>query len=94
MRELESGGPVGEIRINQLQPAFAMVKDMEDGARAVGLFNPGDEPAMVTATWPELGLSGTLTVRDLWRQKDLGVHREKLTAMLPRHGVLLVRLQN
>lgn len=73
--------------------AFAMVKDLEDGAKAVGLFNPGDTPATVTATWPDLGLKGRHAVRDLWRQKDLGKKRERLTAILPRHGVLLVKLQ-
>ena len=73
--------------------AFAMVKELEDGTKAVGLFNPGDTPATVTATWADLGLKGRHAVRDLWRQKDLGKERERLTAILPRHGVLLVRLQ-
>ena len=73
--------------------AFAMVKDLEDGAKAVGLFNPGDKSATVTATWIELGLKGELLIRDLWRQKDLGKEGAQLSANLPRHGVLLVRLQ-
>jgi alpha-galactosidase len=73
--------------------AFAMVKELEGGAKAVGLFNPSDKSATATATWPELGLNGQLAVRDLWRQRDLGQERAKLSANLPRHGVLLVRLQ-
>ena len=72
--------------------AFAMVKDLDDGARAVGLFNPGETPTTVTATWTDLGLKGDLAVRDLWRQKDRGREREKLSADLPRHGVSLVRV--
>jgi hypothetical protein len=31
-------------------------------------------------------------VRDLWRQKDLGVFGESFSAEVPRHGVPLVRL--
>ncbi len=73
---------------------FAMVKDLENGAKAVGLFNPGDQPATVAAAWAELGLGGPLAVRDLWRQQDLGAPGEKLSATLPRHGVLLVQVRN
>jgi len=73
--------------------AFAMVKDLEDGAKAVGLFNPGDKSVNVTTTWVGLGLKGELTIRDLWRQKDLGKEGAQLSANLPRHGVLLVKLQ-
>jgi alpha-galactosidase len=81
-------------RVVQLaNAAFAMIKDLEAGAKAVGLFNPGDAPATVIGMWPELGLKGRLAVRDMWRQKALGREREQLTAMPPLHGVRLVRLQ-
>jgi alpha-galactosidase len=72
--------------------AFAMVKDLAEGGKAVGLFNPGRTSAKVSATWSELGLSGSLVVRDLWRQEDRTRESERLIASLAPHGVLLVKL--
>ncbi len=85
--------PLGQsARVVHLsKDTFAMVKDMEDGSRAVGLFNRGETAAAVTARWSDLGLRGTQRVRDLWRQKELGMRQLDLRAALPRHGVLLVR---
>jgi len=70
----------------------AVVKELEDGARAVGLFNPGAEPARVSVDWAALGLSGPQRVRDLWRQKDLGVHPTGFAADIRPHGVVMVRV--
>ncbi len=67
-------------------------KDMEDGSKAVGLFNRGVRPAKVTANWSDLGLTGKQKVRDLWRQKDLGKYKDQFSATIPRHGVVLVRI--
>ena len=70
----------------------AVVKPLEDGSKAVGLFNPGSDLAEVSIDWGTLGIKGEQRVRDLWRQKDLGIHAEKFTAEVPSHGVVLVRL--
>ena len=67
-------------------------KDMEDGSKAVGLFNCGRTEAVVTANWADLGLKGSQKVRDLWRQKDLGQFNDAFVASVPRHGVVLVRM--
>jgi alpha-galactosidase len=67
-------------------------KDMEDGSKAVGLFNLGEEEAPVAVTWSELGLKGTRKVRDLWRQSDLGTTSDRFQTPVPRHGVALVKL--
>lgn len=72
----------------------AVVKPLEDGSKAVGLFNPGDESAKVSVDWATLGLKGKQAVRDLWRQKDLGVHANEVSAEVPRHGVVMVRLKS
>jgi alpha-galactosidase len=68
------------------------VRELEDGSKAVGLFNRGAGLAEVTAKWPDLGLSGPQKVRDLWRQKDLGVSDGSFTAYVARHGVVMIRL--
>ena len=74
--------------------AGVMAKDMEDGTKAAGLFNPGDSAVQqVALRWADLGISGKYIVRDLWRQKDLGVFEGEFTAGVRRHGVVLVSLR-
>ena len=68
-------------------------KEMEDGTKAVGLFNRGEDTASVTAKWSDLGLKGGRIVRDLWRQQDLGTYEGEFKADVPRHGVVLIRLR-
>jgi alpha-galactosidase len=70
----------------------AVVKELEDGSRAVGLFNPSGEPARVSVDWAALRLSGQQQVRDLWRQKDLGAHPAGFAADIRPHGVVMVRV--
>lgn len=48
----------------------------------------------VSATWADLGLSGIQAVRDLWREKDLGVFEGRHAALVGRHGVALLRVSN
>ena len=67
-------------------------RPMEDGSLAVGLFNRGEATKAVTATWADLGLEGKQKVRDLWRQKDVGVFEGKLEAPVARHGVYFIRI--
>jgi alpha-galactosidase len=69
-------------------------RELEDGSIAVGLFNRGEKPAMVTATWSDLGLSGKIKVRDLWRQKDLGKYKIQYSEQVGRHGVVMVKIGN
>ena len=68
-------------------------KDMEDGSKAVGLFNRGEMAADVRVKWTDLGLAGSRQVRDLWRQQDLGVFPDLFHTNVPRHGVALLRVR-
>ncbi len=61
-------------------------KPMEDGSVAVGLFNRGDQATAVTALWSDLGIHGKRTVRDLWRQKDVGKFDHEFHATVGPHG--------
>ena len=79
-------------RVAQNGQVEVWAKDMEDGSKAVGLFNRGYGEAPVTVNWSDLGLTGKQKVRDLWRQKDLGEFSDSFTASVPRHGVVLVRI--
>ncbi len=67
-------------------------KDLEDGSKAVGLFNLGEEETSVAVTWSELGLKGKQKVRDLWRQSDLGKYSDQFQTRVARHGVMLVKV--
>jgi alpha-galactosidase len=84
-------GQCGRV-ISLSDSTFLMVKDLEDGSKAVGLFNRGKTPATVTAKWSDLGLKGPQAVRDLWRQKDLDKVDGEFTAPVPPRGVTLVRM--
>jgi alpha-galactosidase len=70
-----------------------LAKDLDDGTKAAGLFNLGDQPATVVASWDDLKLSGEQLVRDLWRQKDLGRFEKEFSATVASHGVVLLKIQ-
>jgi alpha-galactosidase len=67
-------------------------KPLADGSWAVGLFNRGETPIVATVAWSELGLSGSRAVRDLWRQRDVGVFPQRFSAEVAPHGVALIQL--
>ena len=67
-------------------------KDLEDGSKAVGLFNRGEDAAAITVKWSDLGVSGQQSVRDLWRQQNLGKFPDQFQTDVSRHGVVLVKV--
>ncbi len=73
-------------------PELVMVKPLEDGSLAVGLFSLDEGPRAIGVSWAELGLDGKQRVRDLWRQKDLGSFDTRFEAEVGRHGVAFVRV--
>ena len=40
----------------------------------------------------QMGLSGKVLIRDLWRQKDIGIYDGEYTAEVPYHGVQLIKV--
>ncbi|MGD1085821.1 MAG: glycoside hydrolase family 27 protein, partial [Verrucomicrobiota bacterium] len=84
------GHQAGRVAKNGMLEVWS--RDLEDGSRAVGLFNRGEEETTVTAKWTDLGVTGPQTVRDLWRQKDIGDFNGEFHASVPRHGVVLVKV--
>ena len=87
--------PLGSAagRISSKDGMEVWAKDMEDGSKAVGLFNRTLFPAKVSVKWSDLGLTGPQKVRDLWRQKDLGISKDQFEAVIPRHGCMLIRIR-
>jgi alpha-galactosidase len=86
--------PLGKpgFRVSKTGDHEVWKKYLEDGSLAVGLFNRGDKPAMVRASWNDLGLEGKQTLRDLWRQKDLGTFEGEYSAEVGRHGVIMLKI--
>ncbi len=79
-------------RISKEGETQVWARPLEDGGIAVGLFNLAEDEGPVRLHWEALGLKGRYRVRDLWRQKDLGRFEGSFQAVVPRHGVVLVKL--
>jgi alpha-galactosidase len=50
------------------------------------------EPVTMAVTLSDLGLKGSVTVRDLWAHQDLGVMTDAVTATVNSHGAVLYRV--
>ncbi len=84
------GKPAGRVWDKDYTQLWA--RDLEDGSKAIGLFNLDDDVREVTFTLADLKVSGSQTVRDLWRQKDVGETSDKYTATVPAHGVVMLKV--
>jgi alpha-galactosidase len=71
--------------------AEVWTKPLSDGSIAIGLFNRSEAPRAVIAHLSDIGLKGKQRLRDLWRQKDLGVFEKEFRSEVARHGVVLLR---
>lgn len=70
------------------------MKELDDGSKAIGIFNLSDKDDVVRFYWNELGLSKNQKVRDLWRQKDIGNFSTMFSTKVASHGVTLIRTFN
>jgi alpha-galactosidase len=86
------GKPAG--RISKDADLEVWARDLEDGSKAVGLFNRGEDDAKATVKWTDLGISDDHAIRDLWRQKDVGSSGESYSTTVPAHGVVLVKISS
>jgi alpha-galactosidase len=78
--------------LRQTADEIVLVKELEDGSKAVGLFNLSEQPAKLSVSWADLNLTGKQRIRDVWRQHDLGKFNKQFQTEVPRHGVTMVRL--
>ena len=85
-------GRQGKI-LRQTPDEFVLVKELEDGSKAVGLFNLSALPRTISVSLNDLGINGRQAVRDLWRQKEIGLFDKTFEAEVPRHGIVFVRVQ-
>lgn len=88
--------PLGKqaVVISRQGESAVMAKELSDGSKAVGLFNAGDSGSQeVVLKWTDLGLKGKFIVRDLWRQRDLGVFGDEFRTQVPQHGVVMLQVR-
>ena len=87
--------PLGKqaSRISKEGDLEVWAKDLQDGSKAVGLFNRGNEKAEISARFNQLGLKGRCLIRDLWRQKDIGTFENQYKSIIPPHGVVLLKIK-
>ena len=69
-------------------------KQMRDGSRSVVLLNRDVSEKEITVSWEDIGYPSHLSasVRDLWRAKDLGQRKEKFSASVAPHSVVMVHV--
>jgi alpha-galactosidase len=80
-------------RISEEGPLEVWAKPLADGGYAVAFFNRGQSENPVSLDLQELGIHGTARARDLWAHKDLVQVAGKLTAVVPKHGAVLVAVK-
>lgn len=73
-------------------PTEVWTRPLEDGSTAVALFNRSIVRTPIKADWSRLALKGTKKVRDLWAQRDLGVHENEVSLEVPAHGAALLKI--
>ncbi len=80
-------------RVSQEGELEVWVKPLADGSKAVGLFNRGWGPMPVTVRFADVSAPESATLRDLWARTNLGTFRESYSAMVPQHGVVIIKVK-
>jgi alpha-galactosidase len=82
------------VRFASGEGHLTYVKPLEDGTIAVALFNLSEEEQVLGFAPKKLGVFGDQTVRDLWRQKDVGTvaYKDRWEVAVPPHGCAFYRI--
>ncbi|WP_316766701.1 NPCBM/NEW2 domain-containing protein [Streptomyces sasae] len=72
---------------------WVVTKEMQDGSRAVALFNESDSPQRIATSVTAVGLpkAPAYTLRDLWQHRSYNT-AGTVSAIVPAHGTVLVRI--
>jgi alpha-galactosidase len=81
-------------RVQKNGDSEVWAKQLRDGSRAVILLNRSAADADISVSWEDLGYPTHLqaAVRDLWAKKDLGKSIGTVSAKVPSHGVVMLRV--
>jgi len=67
------------------------VKELEDGSKAIGLFNMTKNPLYIPVELKDLSLKGRFKLRNLWMQSDLGFVETHFEIRVMPHGTALLK---
>jgi alpha-galactosidase len=86
-------GHVAEI-VRQDADHIVLKKKLVDGSIVAGIFNTNAEKEqIIELKWDEIGLPGERSVRDLWRQKDIGKINNTISVNVSANGVALLKVE-
>jgi len=68
------------------------VKELEDGSKAVGIFNLDKNEKTISFEWSKVGITGKQVIRDVWRQKNMGSFNKSFETKVLPHGVTLIKV--
>ncbi len=67
-------------------------KELENGEIAVGLFNKSLLVKKISLNWSDLKINGKYTIRNVWKQMDMGYSDKNFETQVLPHGVVLVKI--
>jgi alpha-galactosidase len=70
------------------------IKELENGQKAIGVFNLGEKDTSICIHFDELGLQKSLIVRNVWEQRDLGRCNKTLGFFVSSHGCALFKISS
>ena len=79
-------------RVGAEGPAEIWMRPLSDGSKAVALFNRHHSPLEIALDFQQVGFKGKIRVRDIWSARDLGTLTKEYRTMVPRHGVVLLKI--
>jgi len=80
------------VQVLKTDDYLVYVKELQDGSKAIGIFNISDKFKTITLNWSDLGITGYSKVRDVWRQKYLITDNKTFKTGVASHGVMLVKV--
>jgi len=69
-----------------------IVKVLEDGSKAVGMFNLSNESRKIELLLNEINFRAKVKIRDVWEQNDLGIFEKSYKTEIQVHGVKLLKI--
>lgn len=87
----DSLGKQGD-RVSAIGPFEVWMKPLANGDRAVALFNRQGYPYPIKTVFKNLGMPDSVRAHNLWTHQDLGTLHGSYTAVVPEHGVVMLRL--
>jgi hypothetical protein len=73
-------------------PAVELADNSAGATNKPAATPPTKEPVSISVSFADIGITGSATVRDLWKQKDLGSVSGTVSAMVNSHGAALLRI--